>query len=154
MSAVLETSTEQVRLMNHDDLSVIMGIETRAYDFPWSEGIFRDCMRVGYSCWVYELDCVILGYGVVSLGVGECHVLNLCVAPDAQNQGIGRKLLQHLLDTALCYNIDTVLLEVRPSNPAAISLYTSEGFNEVGRRKDYYPARHGREDALILAKAL
>jgi len=153
LSAILSTNP-QLRTMCHDDLEEIMAVELRAYPYPWTEGIFRDCMRVGYSCWVLADEGMILGYGVMSMAAGECHVLNLCVRPECQGQGYGRVLLNGLLDTARRHRIQTAFLEVRPSNTSAVHLYQSEGFNEVGLRKRYYPADQGREDALVLAKSL
>ena len=90
----------------------------------------------------------------MSLAVKECHILNICVDPKRQGQGIGRRLLLELLSIAQAREADTAFLEVRPSNVHARSLYFSEGFNEIGNRRDYYPARFGREDAVILAKTL
>jgi len=140
--------------MNYGDMVAVIAIEREAYDFPWSEGIFRDCLRVGYSCWVYEEENEIQAYGVMSMAAGECHILNLCVCPRAQGRGIGRLMLRRLLRIARRHGSDTAILEVRPSNRAAQRLYHSEGFNEVGMRRDYYPARHGREDALVMARVL
>ncbi|QMU62683.1 MAG: ribosomal-protein-alanine N-acetyltransferase [Gammaproteobacteria bacterium] len=140
--------------MTAHDLPAVMEIEHRSYDFPWTEGIFHDCMRFGYSSWVTEIDRDIIGYAVMSLAVQECHILNLCIDPKLQGQGIGRRLLLELLDIARVREADTAFLEVRPSNVQALSLYFSEGFNEIGSRRDYYPAKFGREDAVILAKAL
>ncbi|MDE2089086.1 MAG: ribosomal protein S18-alanine N-acetyltransferase [Gammaproteobacteria bacterium] len=154
MSAILKQTGTYLRLMKEADLAMIMRIERRAYEYPWSEGIFRDCLRVGYHCWVYVQGGMIEAYGVMSIGAGEAHVLNLCVSPESQRQGLGRKVLAHLLGQALRLKADTVLLEVRPSNHAALALYRSMGFNEVGVRKEYYPTVNGREDALILAKCL
>ncbi len=154
MSAVFEYPTETYRLMTTHDLPVVMEIEHRSYDFPWTEGIFHDCMRFGYSSWVIEVDRDIIGYAVMSLVVQECHILNLCVDPKLQGQGIGRRLLQELLSIARAREADSAFLEVRPSNVQALSLYFSEGFNEIGSRRDYYPAKFGRENAVILAKAL
>jgi ribosomal-protein-alanine N-acetyltransferase len=154
MSAVFEYPTETYRLMTTHDLPVVMEIEHRSYDFPWTEGIFHDCMRFGYSSWVIEVDRDIIGYAVMSLAVQECHILNLCVDPKLQGQGIGRRLLQELLSIARAREADSAFLEVRPSNVQALSLYFSEGFNEIGSRRDYYPAKFSREDAVILAKAL
>jgi ribosomal-protein-alanine N-acetyltransferase len=137
------------------DLDAVMDIERRAYGFPWTEGIFRDCMRVGYCCWCYEVDGVIHGYGVMSVAAGESHILNLSVNPDVQRRGIGTKLMKHFLQLACRHNADSVLLEVRPSNTAAIKLYQKLGFNEIGMRRNYYPADGGqREDALLLALSL
>ncbi len=154
MSAVVNVPSFGLRRMTQADLPEILEIESSAYRFPWSEGIFRDCMRVGYACWVYEEDDEIISYGVMSIAVGECHLLNICVKPQSQGLGLGRRMLRYLIKIAHQHDADTAILEVRPSNHRAIKLYLSEGFGEVGRRKNYYPSRLGREDALILAKAL
>lgn len=154
MSAVVQLPSTRVRYMSRSDMPSVISIERDAYDFPWTEGIFRDCLRVGYSCWVYEEEKEILAYGVMSIAAGECHLLNLCVHPGAQGRGIGRLMLRRLLGIARHHGSDTILLEVRPSNHVAQRLYFAEGFNEVGTRPGYYPAKHGREDALVLAKAL
>ena len=154
MSAVIQSPDLDLRVMTVSDLSQVMEIECAAYDFPWSEGIFRDCMRVGYVCWVAEQQGFVQAYGVMSVAVNECHVLNLCVRPREQGQGLGRRVLRELLSFAHQNLADTAFLEVRPSNGKAIALYLSEGFNEMGSRKDYYPANRGREDALIFAKTL
>jgi len=154
MSAVFEYPSETYRLMTAHDLPEIMEIENRSYEFPWTEGIFHDCLRFGYSSWVTEIDRDIVGYAVMSLAVQECHILNICVDPKLQGQGIGRGLLLEILDIAQARQADTAFLEVRPTNVQALSLYFSEGFNEIGTRRDYYPAQFGREDAVILAKEL
>ncbi len=154
MSAILKDPLLHLRPMREADVANVLEIEVRAYEFPWTEGIFRDCLRVGYSCWVCEVDGDVIAYGVMSVAAGESHVLNLCVRPDMQGQGLGRKLMERLLGIAGERKVDTMLLEVRPSNQAARRLYESMGFNEVGLRRAYYPARKGREDALILARTL
>ena len=136
------------------DLDAVMEIESRAYDFPWTQGIFRDCLRVGYCCWCYEIDGLIQGYGVMSVAAGESHILNISVRPESQRQGIGSKLMKHFLQLARRHDADTVMLEVRPSNKLAIKLYEKLGFNEIGVRRNYYPAHRGREDALLLALSL
>ncbi len=137
--------------MSEEHLSEVILIEQEAYPFPWTRQIFLDCLRVGYSCWVLEQDSVLVGYGVMSVAVGESHILNLCVRPGFQSQGLGRYLLEHLLALAQRHHADTALLEVRPSNRPALQLYRKTGFNEVGVRRGYYPGPKGREDALILA---
>jgi ribosomal-protein-alanine N-acetyltransferase len=136
------------------DLDTVMDIESHAYDFPWTQGIFRDCLRVGYCCWCYENDGLIQGYGVMSVAAGESHILNITVRPESRRQGIGGKLMKHFLQLARRHDADTVMLEVRPSNVSAISLYEKMGFNEIGVRRKYYPADEGREDALLLALSL
>lgn len=153
MSAILADQT-RLRPLVADDLEAIMEIERRAYRFPWTAGIFRDCLRVGYCCWCYERDGRIDGYGVMSVAAGESHILNLTVRPEAQRQGIGVRLMRHFLQLARRHNADMVMLEVRPSNTPAVRLYEKMGFNEIGRRRNYYPASEGREDALLLALSL
>lgn len=154
MSAILSSAGGKFRPMSEADLPEIMEIERRAYPYPWTIGILRDCLRVGYNCWLYEQNGVIQAYGVMSVAAGEAHVLNLCVRPESQGSGLGRRMLTQLIALARRHGADTLLLEVRPSNLAALKLYQNQGFNEVGTRKNYYPAEQGREDALILALAL
>lgn len=140
--------------MRETDLDAVMAIETRAYPFPWTRGIFRDCLRAGYAMWVSECDGRVFGYGVLSVAAGEAHVLNLCTAPGCEGQGLGRRMLLSLLKIARGQRAERVFLEVRPSNPRAIDLYQRCGFNEIGRRPRYYPAAGGREDAIVMALEL
>lgn len=155
MSAVIESGQEYLRLMTMDDLDAVMAIEVRAYPHHWTRGIFRDCLHVGYSCWVFERDDSIIGYTVMSMGAGEAHILNLCVDPDYQRQGIGQQILLHMMELARAHRAEMLLLEVRPSNKGAIDLYRKQGFNEVGARRAYYPSDDGtREDALVMAISL
>lgn len=154
MSAVLSDTEYQFRPMSESDLPAVMEIECAAYQYPWTDRIFRDCMRVGYSCWVFEDEDHIIGYGIISVAVGECHILNICIRPSDQGSGFGRALLEFLLDMARERNADTAFLEVRPSNTSGVNLYRNAGFDEVGMRKNYYPHPAGREDAIILACSL
>ncbi len=154
MSAVLRDEAVTLRPMRENDLGAVFEIEDEAYRFPWSPGIFRDCLRMGYSCWVLELRGGIEAYGIMSMGAGEAHLLNLCVRVSSQRTGLGRTLLKHLLVVAGEHRADTMLLEVRPSNRCALRLYRDLGFSEVGMRRAYYPDDRAREDALILARHL
>lgn len=154
MSAMPEHGTPVFRAMRESDLDRVMEVERSGYPHPWTRGIFRDCLRVGYLCEVLEIDGVLHGHGIMSIGAGEAHILNLCIRYESQRQGLGRRMLEHLLEAARRLHAHTVLLEVRPSNTAAVALYHRVGFNEVGVRKNYYPATDGREDALIMARAL
>lgn len=154
MSAALEIAPLQFRAMTYADLKSVMAVEKSAYPFPWSETIFRDCMRVGYRCRLLEIELRIEAYGVMSIGAGEAHILNLCVRPASQRRGLARHMLAHLLDIARINDVRTVFLEVRPSNHQAIRLYQGQGFCEVGMRKNYYPAIGGREDAVVMAREL
>ncbi len=139
-----------VRPMMEADLAEVAGIEQRSYSFPWSENIFRDCLRVGYICRALDLNGQIIGYGVMSLGAGEAHVLNVCVLHEFRNVGFGRRLLEHLLERAGAAGVNEAFLEVRPSNLAAIRLYQHLGFEQIGIRRGYYQAPDGREDAIVL----
>lgn len=137
--------------MLDSDVPAVMVIEEQVYPHGWSAGIFHDCLRVRYSCWVMELEEQLIGYGILSAGGGEAHILNIAIDPRFQGQGLGRSFLQFLLETARHHGADTVFLEVRPSNRSALYLYESLGFNQVGLRRDYYPSDKGREDAIIMA---
>ena len=143
-----------IREMTNDDLGSVIDVEVAAYEHPWTLGIFRDCLRVGYSCWVYEDSGTVVAHGIVMLSGEESHVLNLCVHPDYQRRGIGRLMLNHLTQTSRDSGADTILLEVRQSNIIAMQLYMSADFHELGVRSGYYPDHDGREDAIILAKSL
>ena len=148
------TAIIDIRTMNYTDLKQVVAIEKKAYPHPWTPGIFRDCLRVGYNAWVMMLDIKVIGYGLVMLSPGEAHILNICIDPEYQRRGLGRYLLRYLIKQSRQTDIDMVMLEVRRSNVSAQLLYQSEGFNELGVRKAYYPADNGREDAIILAKYL
>ena len=152
MSAV--AAGPSFRRMQVTDLADVMRNERRAYTHPWTQGIFNDCIRSGYDCWLIEMDGRIVGHGVLSVAAGDGHVLNVCVEPNHQGAGLGRLLVIHLLRAAQGLRAARVFLEVRPSNLVAYKLYESLGFNEIGVRRDYYPAFVGREDALVLAREL
>ena len=141
----------EIRAMRREDLSAVSALENASYDFPWSAGIFSDCLKAGHPCWVLCSDGAVAGYGILSVAAGEAHVLNLCIGPDWRGHGLGRHLLGRLLDVARWSGAERVFLEVRPSNPVAQQLYASVGFKEIGRRPRYYPAKSGREDAIVMA---
>lgn len=143
-----------IRAMSPEDVDEVIKVEHKAYDFPWSRGIFEDCLRVGYICRVMESTTEAIGHTVISVAAGEAHLLNLCVAPAAQGAGLGRRLLAHAVNAARLNGAQRMILEVRPSNWRALRLYQSAGFDVVGRRRGYYPDQEGREDALVLAKPL
>ena len=147
----LHTGITPMRL---ESLSEVMRIEAEAHLFPWSEKIFQDCINANYSSWVYLYEQQVIGYSITTMAAGEGHILNICVDPAHQGQGYGKLLLENIFDTAMKNDIKVVFLEVRPSNLVAITLYEKHGFHVVGRREKYYPAKRGREDALIMARVL
>jgi ribosomal-protein-alanine N-acetyltransferase len=146
--------SSEVRRMQLADLPDVLRNERRGYTHPWTEGIFRDCLRNGQECWLLMCSDQNVGHGILSVAAGESHLLNVCVHPDFQGHGFGRILVEHLLERARTREASTIFLEVRPSNVAACELYDKLGFNEVGIRENYYPSNVGREDALVLAKEL
>ena len=143
-----------IRPMRPADLESVYAVESSAYDYPWTLNIFRDCLRMGYECWVQLATDRIVGHFVLAMGPGEAHVLNLAVHPEWHNRGLGRGLLQRALERGERLGAESVFLEVRPSNTPAVHLYHSEGFRRVGRRRDYYPTETGREDAMVLRHGL
>jgi [ribosomal protein S18]-alanine N-acetyltransferase len=144
----------EFRPMLATDIEAVMLVEKSAYEFPWTKGIFADCLRVGYDCIIASEADNIIGHAVLSVAADESHILNLTVDREHQGKGIGKQLLQHLIDIARIKSAEVVLLEARPSNKTAIHIYESAGFNEIGCRKAYYPAPGGKEDALIFALQL
>lgn len=156
MSAIREGSNSEIaktkfRLMTEDDLDAVMAIEEAVYPFPWTRGIFFDCLKIGYLCQVLELNGRLLAYAVMSTAVEEAHLLTIVVDASEQGKGYGKVMLNKMIQMAVSDNAKTMYLEVRTSNKAAIQLYDQRGFNELGIRNNYYPAEKGREDALILA---
>lgn len=143
-----------VRKMLHNDLQMVSDIERRSYDYPWSHGVFRDCLLAGYICLVLERDEEVAGYAILSVAAGEAHILNLCVNPDYRAFGYGEQLLDALIDEARESDVEQIFLEVRPSNVSANRLYAKKGFHRIADRKAYYQSDDGREDALVLAKKL
>jgi ribosomal-protein-alanine N-acetyltransferase len=144
------TGEPVVRPMREADVAEVIGIERSSYQFPWTEGIFHDCLRVGYLCRVAVQERMIIGYAVMSMGAGEAHILNLCVRAEVRRAGVGRGLIRYLLEKAEGAGMSEAFLEVRPSNAIAMLLYQSLGFEQIGMRRGYYQALGGREDAAVL----
>ena len=140
------------RRMTLGDVERVMKVEQEVYEFPWTDRIFSDCIRVGYYCWLALQRQNIVGHAVISVTSGESHMLNLSIANEYQRRGFGKQFIEFLVKEAEAKQAQTMLLEVRPSNTAAINCYNAAGFNEIGSRKDYYPAPEGREDALLFAR--
>lgn len=143
-----------IRTMTHEDLSLVSNIERQSYEFPWSHGVFRDCLLAGYQCIVLERDGEVAGYGILSVAAGEAHILNICVDPSYRSMGYGEKLLDEILFRARSSSVRQIFLEVRPSNEHALALYRKKDFHKVADRPSYYQASKGREDANVLVKKL
>jgi ribosomal-protein-alanine N-acetyltransferase len=154
MIRAIADPSARIRAMSHDDLPMVSDIERRSYGFPWSHGVFRDCLLAGYHCVVLERDGRVAGYGILSVAAGEAHILNLCVDPNYRSHGYGEQILDAILVQSRAANVREIFLEVRPSNVTALALYRKKGFHKVARRPAYYQATDGREDAAVLAKKL
>jgi len=153
MSAQLD-NLPALRPMGEVDLDAVMAVERDVYPFPWTRGNFADSLAAGYGCWVMDCARGLVGYGVLMLAANESHLLNLTVAREWQRQGFGHVLLRHFLHVARAARAESLFLEVRPSNHAARELYAGYGFRQLAVRRGYYPAAHGREDALLLGVTL
>lgn len=139
-----------VRSLRSQDLDAVMEIESACYAFPWTRGIFEECLRAGYASFGLQVDGFLVGYSVYNWGAGESHLLNLCIHPDWQKKGFGKILLEHSIGHARSLECHVMFLEVRPSNADAAVLYRRRGFEEVGTRPAYYEATAGREDAVVM----
>jgi len=152
--AILKQPYPQLRRMQVEDIEQVIAIEIASYEYPWTYGIFRDCLGVGYQCWVLTLGSEIIGYGILSAAADEAHVLNVCVAPEHRGHGNGRRIVERMIELARWQRAARIFLEVRPTNLHAVKLYHDLGFNEIGTRPNYYPSRRGREDATVMALEL
>jgi ribosomal-protein-alanine N-acetyltransferase len=141
-------------MMAHEDIAQVSDIERRSYDFPWSHGVFRDCLLAGYHCIVIDREDLAVGYSILSVAAGEAHILNLCVDPSYRELGYGEILLDEILVRAVNAEVREIFLEVRPSNEKAIALYLKKGFRQIADRPAYYQATGGREDAAVLSRIL
>jgi ribosomal-protein-alanine N-acetyltransferase len=154
MSACLEGSAIVTRALAAEDLDDVVRIEQESYPFPWTRGIFADCLRVGYSCWALDYDEQFAGYSILTFGPEETHLLNICIAPAFRGLGLGLQLLNWSIEKACVAKSKIIFLEVRPSNTRAIEIYHRRGFQMIGQRPKYYPTHDGREDAYLMAMQL
>lgn len=141
------------RRMTEADLDAVLKIEYAAFSHPWTRGIFLDGLK-SYEIWLMFEGDQQVGHGVINVIIDEAHLLNITVKLENQGRGLGLLLLDKLMTRAYELNGRECFLELRASNQSAYRLYERYGFNEIGRRRDYYPAVGGREDALVMACTL
>ena len=153
MSAVLN-SVPGFAPMKEGDIEAVLAVEQSAYPFPWTRANFTDSLASGYSTWCCRVEGELVGYAVMMLVLDEAHLLNLTVAPDWQRRGYGMLIMHHLFTVARLHGAKRMFLEVRPSNASGLGLYDRLGFETIGRRRGYYPAGDGREDAVVMALTL
>lgn len=139
-----------IRQMTLSDLEAVIAIEREVFLFPWTRGNFSDSVNAGYHCLVLDQGGQLFGYGVMTVGADEAHLLTLSIAMESQRKGWGERLLRHFIQIARDLHARSMFLDVRVSNVAAARLYERIGFSKVGRRRDYYPAMGGREDSVIM----
>lgn len=141
-----------MRTMTQADVDAVLAIEQAVQRFPWTRGNFADALDSGYLCRVDETaEGGIRGYAILMPAADEAELLTIGVAQAEQRKGLGRAMLAEMLDMARTKQLRRVFLEVRPSNTAAIALYRSAGFGEIGVRLGYYQNANGSEDALVMA---
>ncbi|MDD5384760.1 MAG: ribosomal protein S18-alanine N-acetyltransferase [Gallionella sp.] len=141
-----------MRAMTQDDVDVVLAIEQAVQRFPWTRGNFADALNSGYLCRVDETESGgIRGYAILMPAAGEAELLNIGVAAAQQRKGLGRAMLAEMVETARAKQLRRVFLEVRSSNIAAIALYRSAGYSEIGVRRGYYQGANGSEDAITMA---
>jgi len=140
--------------MTAADLDAVAEAETHIYPFPWTRGNFADSLAAGHGAWLAREDGRMIGYSVMMQMVDEVHLLNISVLPELQRTGRGSALLMHLFDLSRMRTATRMLLEVRPGNVSGQGFYQRHGFVEIGRRRDYYPAHEGREDAIVMVRDL
>ncbi len=143
-----------IREMTSADVPSVFAIEQQCYDFPWAKTLFEQAVHSNKNTVVLEQEGEIVGYAIVSYVVGEAELLNICIAKNQQGKKLGLLLLNHLIADAKKHNNQEMYLEVRVSNTAAIALYEGQDFNQIGLRKNYYPVKGGREDAILMARSL
>jgi ribosomal-protein-alanine N-acetyltransferase len=144
-----------LRTVTELDIPQLCAIEIATQSAPWPRETFEKCFQAKCHGWVIaEPADKVIGFILVFIQVGECHILNLCVDPNQQRQGYGAQLVSQALTEAKQQGATIAFLEVRSSNENAIALYKKMGFTKIGERKGYYSAAEGREDAWVFVSQL
>lgn len=140
-----------IQIMQVRDIKHLVEIETQATEFPWTKKNFEDSLKAQNKGWVFlDEKGEIEAFTLIQKVVDETHLLNICVRVNSQGKGLGRQVLEHVIDHANSISSVLIVLEVRSSNQRAQRLYSQAGFNEMSVRKNYYPAKEGREDAVLM----
>ncbi len=150
----MAVDTLVLRPMEESDLRAVMTLERSSHLTPWSEGNFRDALAAGNLCLVGELDGILIACAVLQMAAGEAELLTMAVLPALRRHGLGRQLLNELIERASAYSAAAIWLEVRVSNTAATALYRAAGFADIGWRGNYYETQAGREDAIMMRLTL
>lgn len=135
------------------DVTSLMKIENACHSHPWSEKVFKSCIGERYFGYYLSNQDKIIGFYIGEYILGEATLMDICIAPDSQNNGYGKYLLAHYSEQAKSLGAETLLLEVRAKNISALMMYINDGYSEVGRRTGYYPTKVGYEDAIVMKKS-
>jgi ribosomal-protein-alanine N-acetyltransferase len=136
------------RALTLEDLEQTLKIESLCYEHPWSEAKFIDTINMHNSLSsVVVVDGKVVGYSLSNICVDYGDILNICIHPEYRRLGIGTLLMDYQIKQFKVSNINSILLEVRVSNYAAISYYEENRFIVIDKRKKYY---NNGEDAIIM----
>ena len=157
--------------MQMADLDEVLAIESVSHIHPWTKGNFTDSLNAGH--WAYCIrpqadqsnavegtfldPSVLWAYCILFPAVDELHLLNITVSPHLRKLGLGKRMMIAIEVVASQQKMPRIILEVRPTNDAALALYQKLGYKQIGVRKNYYPASPdtgSREDALVMAKSI
>ena len=136
--------------MSIDDLVNVYNLEVQSYDFPWTKEILRDCILYKYDAFTIYFNNLLVGYIIAKISVPETHILNLTINENFRKKGLGKSLIQLIINDSRIRGAEDIILEVRVNNINAIALYEKLDFKKVGKRKNYYESKEGREDAYVL----
>jgi [ribosomal protein S18]-alanine N-acetyltransferase len=150
---VAHISVSKIREISLTDVPVLLQIEQEQL-FPWTKQLLQDCLQPSYQNWVLLQHNKIIGFVISKIILDECELLNIAITAAQRRKGHGQMLLQHVIDHAITKYVRKIFLEVRSSNQSAIALYKKMGFIKINERKNYYPAKEGREDAVIMIKEI
>lgn len=137
-----------------DDIDEIARLDSRAFEFPWTQEDFLGSLKFGHSFLLLKDGQTLLGVAVYMQIFEQSELLTIAVDPKHQGKGYGKLLLNEVIARLAANRAEILFLEVRVSNLRALSLYKGLGFKEISRRKGYYPSLDGREDAIVMQKDL
>ena len=147
--SVRESDLYNIMPMKIDHLNDVYNLEVESYDFPWTKEILRDCILYRYDGFTIYFNNILVGYIISKISLPETHILNLTISPNFRKNGLGKSLVQLIINDSKIRGVEDIILEVRVNNLNAISLYENLNFKKVGVRKNYYESKEGREDAYV-----
>ena len=148
--SVRKSDLYNITPMSIDDLVNVYNLEVQSYDFPWTKEILRDCILYKYDAFTIYFNNLLVGYIIAKISVPETHILNLTINENFRKKGLGKSLIQLIINDSRIRGAEDIILEVRVNNINAIALYEKLDFKKVGKRKNYYESKEGREDAYVL----